>query len=183
MTPVDLIAAEQAPITAQPLYAGGDPGPLVGAFAHVPELLEVALPFIGQALGPAAVDLRTKEIVILRTSAVLACRYCTETHTVVARDAGLSLKEVRALRGEAPREVFDDPREQALLDWIDAVALGPGSPPAAVTARLREHYQPYEVVDITATVSATLMLNRFATSLSLPTSPDTLRRLAEEGLT
>jgi AhpD family alkylhydroperoxidase len=182
VTAVDLIGTEQAPITAQPLYANGDPGALVGAFAHVPELLEVTLPFIGQALGPATVDLRTKEIVVLRTSAVLECRYCTQTHTVVAREAGLSLEEVHALRGEAPRDVFDDPREQTLLDWIDAVALGPGSPPAAVTRRLREHYTDYQVVDLTATVGATLMLNRFATSLGLPTSPETLRRLAEEGL-
>jgi AhpD family alkylhydroperoxidase len=183
VTPVDLLDAEQAPIVARPLYAGGDPGPIVGALAHVPELLEAALPFIGQALAPGAVDARTKEIAILRTSALLGCRYCTDTHSVVARDAGLALAEVRALRGEAPRDVFADPREQALLDWVDAVALGPGAPSEAVTLALRAQFAAYEIVDLTLTVGATLMLNRFATALALPTGADTLRRLAEEGLT
>lgn len=182
MTRVDLLDAGRAPITAQPLYADGDPGPIVAALAHVPELLEVALPFIGGALSPGAVDLRTKEIVILRASALLECRYCTLTHTVVARDAGLTRDEVRALRGDAARAVFTAPRERALLDWVDVVALGPGAPSDATAAALREHFAEHEIVELTVTVGATLMLNRFATALGLPTSPDTLDRLSEEGL-
>jgi hypothetical protein len=39
---VRLIEADQAPLLARRHYAGGDPGPLVGALAHVPELLEIA---------------------------------------------------------------------------------------------------------------------------------------------
>ena len=183
MTRIDLLDAGRAPITAQPLYVDGDPGPIVAALAHVPELLEVALPFIGGALSPGAVDLRTKEIVILRTSALLECRYCTQSHSVVARDAGLTLDEVRALRGEEAREVFTAPRECALLDWVDAVALGPGSPSEATAGAMREHFAEHEIVELTMTAAATLMLNRFATSLGLPTGAETLQRLAEEDLT
>ncbi len=182
MAQVELLDAEQAPIVVQPLYADGDPGPIVGALAKVPELLEVMLPFVGVALGPGSLDLRTKEIAILRTSALLECRYCVQTHTVVARDAGLSLDEVRALRGELVIEVFGGPRDRALIDWIDAVALGPAAPPAAVAQRLADHLPDHEIVELTTTVGATLLLNRFATSLGLPTSQDTLARLAREGL-
>ncbi len=58
--PVVLITAAEAPLLAQPYFAGGDPGAIVAALAQVPEMLEVAVPFITVVLGPSAVDLRTK---------------------------------------------------------------------------------------------------------------------------
>lgn len=178
-----LIGPDQAPLLARPYYADGDPGPIVAALAQVPELLVVAIPFISTALGPSAIDWRTKEIVIVRTSAVAGCGYCVQSHTVVALDAGLSRAEVAALRGEASiPDSFDDPRELALLGWIETVAGGSG--PVAETARstMRWHWSDHEVVELTAVIAATLMLNRFATALELPTSGATIDRLTAEGL-
>jgi AhpD family alkylhydroperoxidase len=184
VTGVRLIEAGQAPLLARPYYAKGDPGPIVAALAHVPELLEVTLPFLDAALGASAVDARTKELVILRTSAVMGCRYCTQTHTVVARNSGLSVEEVAALRGQQPLEAaFTDPRDLALLRWVDEVAVGPGPVPEAARRAAREHLQDPELVEVTLLVGATLLLNRFCSALELPTSPKVLRRLAEEGWT
>jgi AhpD family alkylhydroperoxidase len=179
MAKVELLDADQAPLLARPNYRGGDPGPLVAALAQVPELLEVAIPFLNMVLGPSSIPARTKELVILRTSARLGCRFCVQTHTVVALDAGLSTDEVRALRDEAPIDpAFASPAERDLLAWVDGVA-GPGDagrtdPPAA----LADH----EVVELTMLVGATMMLNRFCTALALPTSVGHLKRLAAEGL-
>ena len=182
MNTITPLAAEQAPITAQPYFADGDPGPIVAALAHVPELLEAALPCIAASLGPSAIDLRTKEIVVVRTSARLSCRYCTDTHTVVARDAGMTTDEVRALRGELPATVaFDDEAELALLDWIDAVAACGGRPPETVAAAMTAHWREHEIVELTWTVGATMLLNRFASSLGLPVSEDTRHRLDADG--
>jgi AhpD family alkylhydroperoxidase len=184
MTLVSLVDRAQAPLTAQRHYARGDPGPIVAALAHVPELLEVTLPFLSCLLGESAVSLRAKELVILRTSVLQGCRYCIQTHTVVARDAGLSAGEVGALRGELPMaDAFQAPAEAALLAWVDAVALGPGTPPPPVAAALRRHWAEPDVVELTLLAGATVMLNRFATALGLPTSRAALARLAEEGLT
>lgn len=182
MTVVPLLDQSRAPLAAQDYYADGDPGPIVAALAHVPELLEVAQPFLGVVLGSSAIPLRTKEIVILRTSVRLACRYCVEAHTVAARDAQLSMAEVAALRDEGDLfAAFPDPADRALIDWVDAVALGPGSPPESAAAVLGAHATEAEIVELTLLVGATVMLNRFATSLGLPTSPATLGRLREEG--
>lgn len=183
MTTVRLIDSEQAPLLARPYYADGDPGPVVAALAQVPELLTVAVPFIGAALGPSAIDGRTKEIVIVRTSALLECRYCVQTHTVVALDTGLSRDEVAALRSaRSCAEAFAQPAERALLEWVDAVALGRGPVDTETTARMTRHWADHEVVELTVVITATLMLNRFATSLGLPTGTATLDRLAAEGL-
>ena len=76
-----MLDADRAPLLARPYFAGGDPGPIVAALAQGPELLEVALPFIGAALGPSGISFRTKEIVIVRTSAPAGCRFPAEAAT------------------------------------------------------------------------------------------------------
>jgi AhpD family alkylhydroperoxidase len=178
---VALLDASSAPLLARPLFATGDPGPIVASLAQVPELLGPTLPFLGAVLGPSWIPLREKEIVILRTSAVMGCRYCTEAHTVVALESGLSLDETRALRGELPWEsAFTDDGERALVAWCDAVAHGVEADIAL--ARQALGLDDARVVELTLLVATTVMLNRYATALSLPTSPDVRDRLLREGL-
>jgi len=177
---VPLLDQDDAPLLAARFFADGDPGPIVASLALAPELLEVTLPFVGAALGPSALSLRTKEIVILRMSAVAGCRYCVDSHTVVAFDAGLDAGLIHALR-DSNAVSLANPAEQALVAWIDAVggALGPVAP--ALAEELARHWRDFEIVELTLTIAATLMLNRYCTALALPTSPATLARLAEIG--
>lgn len=181
MTVVPLLDAAQAPLTVAQHFRDGDPGPIVASLANVPELLEVALPFLGVIFGPSGSSLRAKELVVLRTSVLQSCRYCVDTHTVVARDAGLTRDEVRILRDEQDGQL-DDVAERALLAWVDAVGGQAAQPTTAITEELQAHHPPEAITELTMLVGATLMLNRYATSLQLPTSPDTLERLREEGL-
>jgi len=179
---VALITGAQVPLLARPYFADGDPGPIVAALAQVPELLEATAPFLGAVLGPSAVLTRTKEIVVLRTSARASCRYCVEAHTVVARDVGLSVTEVRALRGELDAStVFADDRDQAVIGWCDAL-VGTGPVGSEAKAALRACFADHEVVELTLLATTTLLLNRFCTALDLPTSAGVLARLAAEGL-
>ncbi len=182
MTTVPLVDAAQTPLPARGDFADGDPGPIVSALAHVPELLEVALPFVSTVLGPSALSWRTKQLVIVRTSALLDCRYYVQTHSVLALDAGVTPTEIRALRGLRTIESAFDLPELALLYWTDLVALGPGTVPGGVRQELRKHWADHEVVELVMLVGATVMLNRFATTLELPPSEETLRRLTVEGL-
>lgn len=177
---VQLLDAADAPLLAAPFYRRGDPGPIVKSLAHVPELLEAAMPFINVALGPTGIPWRTKELVIVRVSARAQCRYCTQTHIAVALDAGLTHDEIRGLMGDY-REAFPDPRERAVIAWSDAaVDIGPVDP--ALRDEVRQHLQDHELVELTVLAGATLLLNRLATLLELPTAPGTLARLAAAGL-
>lgn len=184
MPVVELIAADQAPLLAKPFYAGGDPGPITASIAHVPELLESALPFLGAVLSPSSVDFRTKEIVILRTSCVMACRYCIDSHTPVALDAGLSAIQVRALRNEpgfALDDAFNDRRERALISWTDEVATGKGAATDTSTAAMQALFAEHEIVELTLLAATTLLLNRYASTLRLPVGDATVTRLAADG--
>ena len=180
---VHIIEADQAPLLAKAFFGGGDPGPITATMAHVPELVEVALPFLGTILSPTNIDFRTKEIVILRTSALLACRYCVDSHTTVALDAGLTAEEAHTLRNETSSipEVFSVPREQALIAWIDAVATGTGRVAPATRAEMGKLFAEHEIVELTVLIGATMLLNRYASALELPVGADTITRLAAEG--
>ena len=180
---VRLLDAVSAPLPTRPYFADGDPGPIAASLAHLPDLLPSALGFIGAALGGSWLPTRPKEIVILRVSALAGCRYCTAAHTVVALDSGLTREQVRGLRGELPlTPVFDDAADLAVIGWSDAVHGGSERELATARELLAAHYEDGAVVELTVCATATLMLNRYATSLALPTAPQTLTRLAVEGL-
>jgi AhpD family alkylhydroperoxidase len=183
MPRIELVDSDNAPISVRGYFSGGDPGPIVAALANVPELLGPVLGFIGPALGDGAASTRHKEFAILRTSALQGCRYCIHAHTTVALDVGLTPDEVRGLRGEIATEVaFPDPAEQHLIRWIDAMAGATGPVPDDVWGEARVSFPVHLLVELTATIGATLFLNRFATGFELPTSDATMERLEREGM-
>lgn len=182
MPRIELLDETTAPMTAQGYFANGDPGPIVAALANVPELLGPTLGFVGAALGPGAASTRHKEFAILRTSALLGCRYCIHAHTAVALDVGLSADEVRALRGEVPlAETFADPAEVALIRWIDAMAGSVGPIADEIWSAARAAWADHLLVELSVTIGATMFLNRLATGFELPTSEATLTRLERDG--
>lgn len=177
MSRVELFDAAQAPLIARPYYgADGSASPITRALAQVPELLEPTLPFVNAVLGPTSIDERTKEIVILRVSALNGCPYCTDTHTVAAWDAGLSPAETGALcaAGE-PGDLGR--RELALVRWADAVNATPEPVPDDLTAAMLEDFAEHELVELTLVAAATAMLNHFCTALGIPASEATRARL------
>ena len=129
------LTKEQAPLLSKTFYGEGTPSPLTATLAHVPTLLTQAMPFIGRSLGTSAIDFRTKEIVILRTSALQDCHFCVHTHAAVALKAKLSNPEIITLRwSDSPADVFASQREQSIIHWTDALA----SNPPRITPELRE---------------------------------------------
>jgi AhpD family alkylhydroperoxidase len=180
---VSPVEPAQAPLLARAYYGSSRVSPIVSSLAHVPEALDVTMPFVACVLGPSAIAARTKELVIVRTSGLLECRYCVQTHSAVALDRGVTTDEVLALRGDRPwEERFERPEERALLTWVDAVAGGRGTVAAEAAEGMKAHHSDAGVVELTLLCATTMMLNRYCTALELPTSPGTLERLAAEGL-
>ena len=179
---VALLDQGRAPLPARKYFADGDPGPIAASLAHVPELLEASLPFISRALRGVTVDARTAELVIVRASAMLSCTYCTLTHGAIALDSQVTPKEVVALCDPAGLDAFPDAREAALLAWVDAFATGRGEVPAELADEFAAHFDEATVIEVAMMAGCTIMLNRYCTSLRLPTSPSSLSRLADAGL-
>ena len=77
--------------------------------------------------------------------------------------------------------MFTDPVEAALLHWVDAVSTGTGAIDASTSAEAKQQLGDHRLVELTVTVGATILLNRLATGLQLPTSNDTIAALAKRG--
>ena len=181
MTRINTITVEQAPISVRSYYQNGYPGDLVASLAQVPELLDVSMPFISMILSPSGLDLRIKEIIVLRSSVLQSCRYCIGTHTVVAHKAGFSLMEVQELRSlESVCSSFSQ-KEQSLIRYIDQVAGTRKSIEDTLMKELKTLYSDAEVVEITLLIGATMMLNRYCTALEIPLSEATNTNLKELG--
>jgi AhpD family alkylhydroperoxidase len=181
---VQLVESTDAPLLARPFYSrDGESSPIVRALAQVPELLPVAMPFVAQVLGASAVDLRTKELIILRVSHEAGCSYCVGAHRLAAADAGVEAMEDAALRGRVPLERAFGRDEVALLRLCDAVAGG-GEVADRVIEPVRRRLGDHGLVEVVMVAATTLMLNRFCTSLRLPltnASASRLRTLDREG--
>jgi len=176
---VDLVEPAAAPLLARRFFAAaGETSPIVRALAQVPELVAPTLDFVGAVLGATSLDLRTKELVILRVSALAGCTYCVAAHRVAADACGVSAAEAAAVcAAELPPDTFgaDDLR---VLAVADAVAGG-GDVPDATVADLRHRRGDHVAVEVVLVASATLMLNRFCTALGLPPTAATAARLVE----
>ena len=174
---ITLIESADAPILARPLYsATGETSPITRALAQVPELLGPTMGFLGPVLAPGSIDLRTKELVILRVSSVAACAYCTGAHTVAAADAGVSDGEREALVGREPLEQAFEGEDLRLLQLCDAIAAG-GAVETTLVRSVRRDRGDHGVVELVLLACATLMLNRFCTTLELPLTDATAERL------
>ena len=173
MAVIELIEAEQAPLLVRDYFADGDPGPIVAALAQVPEFLEVAMPFVARILGPTSLPPRTKELVILRASVRGRCRFCIDSHTLVAVGVGMSRAEVTALREESPFPESFSAAERAVVAFADDLC----DRPARATDHLKPHFEDHQIVELVTVGATTILLNRMATALGLTVSPDAASRL------
>jgi len=107
-------------------------------------------------------------LVRLRTSQINGCAYCIDLHTRDARSAGESERRLSMLvawRDTPSSDSFFSDRERAALEWTEAVTLiAQTHVPDEVWNRVKPHFTPEELVDLTLLVSAVNTWNRFAIS-------------------
>ena len=158
------ISRADAPLLARRYFEGeGEPSPLAAKLAHVPELLDVALPFFEVVYGPTALPDRLKEIVVLRTSALNACRYYVRVHAALAAGAGLADAELAYLhRGTGMPSTFAD-SERAAFAFAEAMCVRP----ADAASLLQPFFRADQIVELAVLASTTTLLNRFCTAIGI----------------
>ena len=108
------------------------------------------------------------ELVRLRASQINGCAYCIDLHARDARKAGETERRLSVLAAwrETPRsDSFYSDRERAALEWTEAVTLvAQTHVPDEVWNRVKPHFTPEELVDLTLLVSTINIWNRLAIS-------------------
>ncbi len=163
MTAIPLVDPAHSPLLARPYLSPEGCSPLAAALAHVPELLEAAMPFFGTLYGPTALPDRLKEIVVVRVSALNGCRYCTRVHGTLAAAAGLLPAEIAALGSDTEFAPTFAEEERAAIAFAEALCRRP----ADSVAFLRPHFRDDQIVELALLGATTISLNRFCTALGL----------------
>jgi AhpD family alkylhydroperoxidase len=108
------------------------------------------------------------ELVRLRASQINGCGYCIDLHTRFARKAGETERRLSTLvawRDTPCSDSFFTDRERAALEWTEAVTLvAQTHVPDEVWNRVKLHFTPEELVDLTLLVSTINIWNRLAIS-------------------
>jgi len=102
------------------------------------------------------------ELVRLRASQINGCAFCMDSHSSDARKGGESERRLATLAVWRQAPFFND-RERAALEWTESVTLvAETHVPDEVWERMKPHFTPAELVDLTLLISTINAWNRFA---------------------
>jgi 8-oxo-dGTP diphosphatase len=139
------------------------PSPFFRVMAHRPEVLKNFVPLYGAVMGPGAVDRRVKELVYLACSYANECAFCTWSHVVTGKKAGIGEDETRALQTEQDNGFSE--AERAAIRY--ARELTRNALADDERAALLDHFNDEQVVEITLVAAMANFTNRFNNGLGI----------------
>lgn len=139
--------------------------------AYAPHMARWWIPMIAaiQRGGEGAnLEPRIKELVVLKTSTLNECAFCTGHNVNLGRLAGLTTDEIEAVSGDdwASWPTFDD-RDRAAVLWADRVTRNIADGDVEARRQVEAQFSEVEVVELTLVSCLFAMLNRFNDSLWL----------------
>jgi 4-carboxymuconolactone decarboxylase len=118
-------------------------------WAYQPKMM-VGMGRFNQAIRKGkTVDERIKNLVELKGAQMIGCEYCVDLSSQICRNSGFSDEELLALPRYQSSDLFDD-REKAALDYTVAVMRTPVEVTDELFARMKEHFDEKQLVEITA---------------------------------
>ena len=113
-------------------------------------------------IGKSSLEKPLIELVRLRASQINGCAYCVDKHSDDARKAGESERRLANVVTWREAPLFSD-RERAALEWTESLTLVEQTHvPDAVWDRVKPHFTPEELTDLTLLVGTINSWNRFA---------------------
>lgn len=114
-------------------------------------------------------DPRLKELVNLRISQINGCAFCIDMHWADLLKQGVDPRHVNALAGWREAHRFFNERDQAALNWAEAVNAVPHRTPSDEDfAWAKLHFSDEEIAELTFAVGAIRSWNMLNASLRMP---------------
>jgi AhpD family alkylhydroperoxidase len=138
--------------------------------AHSPKLAQAIFGFMVPALREEiteVLDVRTKALVILKTSMLNGCNYCIGHNLTLGRACGMTEEEVAAIEGDmADTELFSA-AEKAAITWAQHLTLRTYRQHPEAMQELKRHFNEAQIVEITMVSGFFNFWNRFVDSLQV----------------
>jgi AhpD family alkylhydroperoxidase len=134
--------------------------------AHAPELLRGALAHQQAAAEANRVPTRLKHLAELKAATLTNCEYCIDLGSQISRRAGLSDEVLLALPLYRTSPLFTE-LEKLVLDYAVAVTRTPVDVSDELFAKLREHFDPAQLVELTHAIALENLYGRFNHALGI----------------
>jgi AhpD family alkylhydroperoxidase len=135
--------------------------------AHAPGLL-AAYGRLEQATAKLhSVDKRLSDLAELKAATLTNCEYCIDLGSQIARHrSNLTDEQLLALPRYRESELFTE-LEKLVLDYAVAISRTPVDVPDALFARLREHFDDAQLVELTYVIALENLRGRFNLALGI----------------
>jgi 4-carboxymuconolactone decarboxylase len=143
---------------------GGALRPLDKVLLHSPPVADGWNSLLGAVRADLALDAALRELIVLRIAVLNSATYEWAAHEPVARRAGVTDEQLRALR-TGDRAPFDS-GQRAALDYADAMTIDIEVPDATFAA-LRPHFDQRGLVELTAVAAVYNMVSRLLVALDV----------------
>jgi AhpD family alkylhydroperoxidase len=135
-------------------------------YAHAPGLMFAYGKLEGASAQQERVDWRLKVLAGLKAATLTHCEFCIDLGSQVARLSGLSDKQLLALPHYGESDLFTN-LEKLVLDYATGMSRTPVEVPDVLFARLREHFDEAQLVELTSAIALENMRGRFNLALGV----------------
>jgi alkylhydroperoxidase family enzyme len=171
MTRIDPLPAERTNPLVRMIYRlsrrrlGRDVDP-IGVYAYSPGLL-VGYGAFEHATGKQTrVQERLKALAETKAAAVVNCEFCCDIGSSIAREAGITEKQLLALPAYRDSDEFSE-LEKLVLDYATAMSRTPTAVSDELFATLRTHLDERQLVELTNVIALENMRARFNSAFDM----------------
>jgi uncharacterized peroxidase-related enzyme len=139
------------------------------ALSNVPDLVLGTAAFLHGLMAEGALPGWYKELVSIRIASLNECEYCISSHRNLALKRGASADHVAKL-DHYEKGPFSE-KEKAGFRYADLVHTSGHAVDDHAFAALKKHFNPQEIIELTAVASAFEFFTRMITALRIPVTP------------
>lgn len=138
----------------------------VAVTAHHPEVFAAFMGFERAFARASKVDAKLTALAVAKVASIVGCALGMDIGSALARAAGVSDAQLRALADYRKSQRFSD-LERLVLDYAVAMTATPVDVPERLFAELRQHFSDEQMIELTATIAWENYRARFDHALAI----------------
>jgi AhpD family alkylhydroperoxidase len=113
-----------------------------------------------------SVDEKLKALAETKAACLIGCEFCLDIGSHLSRKAGVSDEQLRSLHAYQDSPAFS-PLERLVLEYAEAMCQMPVAISDELFARMREHFDERQIVELTAGIAIENFRARFNSALGI----------------
>jgi AhpD family alkylhydroperoxidase len=112
------------------------------------------------------VDERLKDLAATRVATRVGCQFCIDIGSALGRQAGVTEEQLRDFHNYRTSPLFSD-EERVVMEYAEELTKEQVQVPEELFARLREHFDEAQIVELTAAIAIENFRARFNNALDV----------------